>query len=62
MRLQRYRLYQRHGTFYVEDVETRKQESLRTKNTPEALGPTQAVNKPLWLKRRNEGKSIYCHM
>jgi integrase len=37
MRLQQYRLFQHHGTFYVEHVETKKQESLRTKSRPEAL-------------------------
>jgi integrase len=44
MRLQRYRLFQHHGTFYVENVETKKQESLRTKNKPEALVLLAAKN------------------
>ena len=41
MRLQQYRLFQHHGTFYVEHVETKKQESLRTKKqagSPRAPG------------------------
>jgi hypothetical protein len=37
MRLQRYRLYRRNGTFYAENVESKKQESLRTKDKQEAL-------------------------
>ena len=44
MRLQRYRLFQHHSTFYVENVETKKQESLRTKNKPEAIVLLAAKN------------------
>jgi len=44
MRLQRYRLFQHHGTFYVENVETKKQEKLRTKNRPEVLVLLAAKN------------------
>src|SRR5476651_2828570 len=44
MRLQRYRLFQHHGTFYVENVENKKQESLRTKSKPEALVLLAAKN------------------
>jgi len=44
MRLQQYRLFQHHGTFYVEHVETKKQESLRTKSRPEALVLLAAKN------------------
>src|SRR5260221_4233817 len=44
MRLQQYRLFQHHGTFYVENVGTKKQESLRTKSKPEALVLLAAKN------------------
>jgi len=44
MRLQQYRLFQHHGTFYVENVGTKKQESLRTKSRPEALVLLAAKN------------------
>ena len=44
MRLQQFRMYQRNGTFYVEEVATKKQESLRTKSKQEALVLLAAKN------------------
>ena len=42
---ERYPLYQRHnGIYYLEDVATRKQESLKTKNRSEATGLLTARN------------------
>ena len=44
MRLQQFRMYQRNGTFYAEDVATKKQESLRTKSKQEAVVLLAAKN------------------
>ena len=42
---ERYRLYQRtNGIFYVEDVVTKKQESLKTKSRADALALVVARN------------------
>jgi hypothetical protein len=44
MRLQQYRLFKHNGIFYAENVETKKQESLRTRSKSEALVLLAAKN------------------